>query len=176
MVIRMEKYYVSFCKDMDRLELGTKKTTGVQGEETMGRQLPSISFAVTNLSRTGLGEQLLGSSGHRLRAAHADTHSSSLGTGHTPLILAPLLLCGGGGWAEEAMGSPSHLTMKPGAQVQLPVARLAVSTVLARCRAAGTHHRSSQQGRTHCSGSQPTWLAGAQLQSRGVTAEQMREG
>ena len=56
-----------------------------------------LHFVVTNLSRTGLGEQPWQLSGHRLRVAHADTHSSSLGTGLHSLILAPLLLCGGGG-------------------------------------------------------------------------------
>ena len=56
-----------------------------------------LHFVVTNLSRTGLGEQPWQLSGHRLRVAHADTHSSSLGTGLHSLILAPLLLGGGGG-------------------------------------------------------------------------------
>lgn len=131
-------------------------------------------FAVTNLSRTGLGEQPWQLSGHRLRAAHADTHSSSPGTGPHSLILAPLLLCGGGG-GQRGHGSPLPSYHEAWGTGAAPSDAVAVGTVLTGAGQLAPITIVANRTGLIAVGASPPWLAGASS-SHGVAAEQMREG
>lgn len=131
-------------------------------------------FAVTNLSRTGLGEQPWQLSGHRLRAAHADTHPSSPGTGLHSLILAPLLLCGGGG-GQRGHGSPLPSYHEAWGTGAAPSDTVAVGTVLTGAGQLAPITIVANRTGLIAVGASPPWLAGASS-SHGVAAEQMREG
>lgn len=101
-----------------------------QGEGTMERPLPSITFTITIPSRTDhLRTALVAPWSRTLFLSETRRHSrsSSLGAGLHSLIphgggrSCPLLSCMGAGVGRETRRVPSHLTMKPGAHVQLPV-------------------------------------------------------
>lgn len=114
--------------DMDRESWAQRRQPVFQGEGAMDRT-PPIAFAITHPSRTGPFENSLEDSPVTGSVSEGDTETLPFFTpGHRAIFpdstprqeeLAPLLRSEGGGY--RAMGDPSHLTMKPGAQVQLPV-------------------------------------------------------